>query len=64
MFGKSAAFIKNYLITSNDFNADKYVSFLQRSLKKKADTILESIEGYQMTTEHLHIIIKQLYHEI
>lgn len=51
MFGKSATSITNYLITSDDFDSDKCVSFLQHSLKKKADTILESIEGYQMTKE-------------
>jgi len=49
MFGKSASSITDYLITSTEFNSNACVSLLQRSLKKKADTIIESIEGYQMT---------------
>lgn len=48
MFGKSASAITNYLITTKDFAPDICRSFLLRSLKKKADTVVESIVGYQM----------------
>lgn len=49
MFGKSASAITDYLLTTNDFDVDTCKSFLQKALKKKADTVVESIEGYQMT---------------
>lgn len=51
MFGKSASSITDYLISSDSFNPEYCSSLLQRSLKKKADTVVESIEGYQMTKE-------------
>lgn len=51
MFGKSASLITDYLITSESFDPKYCSSLLQRSLKKKADTVIESIEGYQMTKE-------------
>ena len=50
MFGKSASSITDYLITTDEFDPDTCKSFLQKSLKKKADEVVESIEGYQMTT--------------
>jgi transposase len=49
MFGKSATFITDYLISSDTFEPEFCTSLLQKSLKKKADTVVESIEGYQMT---------------
>lgn len=49
MFGKSASAITDYLITSDTFDPETCKSFLQKSLIKKADTVVESIEGYQMT---------------
>lgn len=49
MFGKSASSITDYLITSDDFDPQICKSFLQKSLIKKADTVIESIQGYQMT---------------
>ena len=51
MFGKSATLITDYLLSDNTFNPEHCVSLLQRSLKKKADSVLESIEGYQITKE-------------
>jgi transposase len=51
MFGKSASSITDYLITSDSFDPKRCSSLLQSSLKKKADTVIESIEGYQMTKE-------------
>jgi len=51
MFGKSASSITDYLISSDSFDPEHCVSLLQRSLKKKADSVVESIEGYQMTKE-------------
>ena len=51
MFGKSATSITDYLISSDAFDPEHCKSLLQRSLKKKADTVVESIEGYQITKE-------------
>lgn len=48
MFGKSASSITDYLISSDAFDPDYCTSLLQKSLKKKADIVVESIEGYQM----------------
>ncbi len=66
MFGKSATAITDYLTSDEDFDAQHCVSLLQRSLKKKADDVLASIEGYEITEEqkyrigivrnHLHYI--------
>jgi len=51
MFGKSASSITDYLLSSESFDPKHCVSLLQKSLKKKADIVIESIEGYQITTE-------------
>lgn len=51
MFGKSASSITDYLISSDSFNPEYCSSLLQKSLKKKAASVVESIEGYQMTKE-------------
>ena len=51
MFGKSATSITDYLISSDSFDPKHCTSLLQGSLKKKADTVVESIEGYQITKE-------------
>lgn len=51
MFGKSASSITDYLISSDSFNPEYCSSLLQKSLKKKANTVIESIVGYQMTKE-------------
>ena len=51
MFGKSASAITDYLISSDSFDPKYCSSLLQKSLKKKADTVIESIEGYQMAPE-------------
>lgn len=51
MFGSSASAITDYLISSDSFNPDYCRSLLKRSLKKKADSVLASIEGYSMTNE-------------
>jgi transposase len=39
------------LISSDTFDPGYCTSLLQKSLKKKADAVVESIEGYQMTQE-------------
>jgi len=57
MFGKSASSITDYLISSDSFNPEYCSSLLQRSLKKKAATVVESIEGYQMTKEQKERIL-------
>ena len=52
MFGKSASLITDYLLKSdNEFDSEYCKSLLQKSLKKKADEVIESIEGYSMTAE-------------
>jgi len=51
MFGKSASSITDYLISSDSFDPEYCSSLLQKSLKKKADIVVQSIEGYQMTKE-------------
>jgi transposase len=51
MFGKSASSITNYLVNADSFDPKYCISLLQRSLKKKADEVIESIEGFQMTHE-------------
>jgi transposase len=51
MFGKTASAITDYLVSSDSFDPEYCTSLLQRSLKKKADTVLEAIEGYQITEE-------------
>ena len=51
MFGKAATAITDYLISADSFDAEYCTSLLQRSLKKKADSVIESIEGYSITDE-------------
>jgi transposase len=46
MFGKSATAITDYLTSDESFDPDHCVSLLQRTLKKKAEQVLESIEGF------------------
>ena len=68
MFGKTATAITDYLTSDEDFDPQHCVSLLQRSLKKKADDVLASIEGYEIALEqkcrigivrdHLHYIEK------
>ena len=68
MFGKSATAITDYLTSDENFDPQHCVSLLQRSLKKKADDVLASIEGYAISPEqkyrigivrdHLHYIEK------
>ncbi len=68
MFGKSATAITDYLTSDETFDAQHCISLLQRSLKKRADDVLEAIEGYEITAEqkarmgiirdHLHYIDK------
>ena len=48
MFGKSATAITDYLTSSESFDPEHCVSLLQRSLKKKADLVVESIEGFSI----------------
>lgn len=49
MFGKSASSITDYIVNSDTFDSGHCVSLLQRSLKKKAKEVVESIEGFQMS---------------
>ena len=51
MFGKSATAITDYLTSDESFDPEHCVSLLQRSLKKKAEQVLESIEGFSIADE-------------
>ena len=50
MFGKSASLITDYLIKTDSslFDPEHCKSLLQRSLKKKADAVIDSIVGYEI----------------
>lgn len=48
MFGKSASSITDYIVNSDTFDPEHCISLLQKSLKKKADEVVESISGFQM----------------
>lgn len=51
IFGKSATSLIDYLLKQpdNSINHEEISSRLLRSLKKKSESVIESIEGYQMT---------------
>jgi transposase len=49
MFGKSATSILDYILAANTFDPVHCVSLLKGKLKKKADDVTASIEGFQMT---------------
>lgn len=51
MFGKSASAITDYLMSEKPFRPEHCVSLLKHSLKKKADAVLESIEGFAIAPE-------------
>ena len=51
MFGKSATAITDYLTSDESFDPEHCISLLQRSLKKKAEQVLESIEGFSIADE-------------
>ena len=53
MFGKSAMDIENYLleIDMENFDPEYCKSLLRRSLKKKADSVIESVESFNMIVE-------------
>lgn len=50
MFGKSATSITDYIVNSDTFDPEYCVSLLKKSLKKKADEVIESINGFQMAS--------------
>lgn len=63
LFGKSATAITDYLISEDSFNPEYCASLLQRSLKKKSDSVLESIEDYSITDEQrlrMRIVLSHL----
>lgn len=53
MFGKSALEIQNYLLetSTEDFDPSFCIGLLRKSLKKKANDVVASIEGFQITFE-------------
>ena len=61
IFGKSATSVIDYLIkqSDNSISHEEIAGRLLRSLKKKSDRVIESIEGYQMTDSQkyrMHLI--------
>ena len=70
MFGKSASSITDYIVNSNTFDPEHCVSLLKGSLKKKAEDVVESIDGFQMTDsqkirarlvrEHYDYLLRQI----
>lgn len=50
-FGKSSSDIIDYLITCESFDPEHCKSLLQRSAKKKADDVVASIIGYEISNE-------------
>ena len=51
MFGKSATDIANYLLNTDTVDPEHCVSLLRGTLKKKADAVIEAVEGFSMTPE-------------
>ena len=51
MFGKSATAITDYLTSDEIFDPKHCVSLLRHSLKRKAENILDAINGYSITDE-------------
>lgn len=49
MFGVSATSITDYIVNSDTFDPEHCVSLLKKPLKKKADEVVASIDGFQMT---------------
>jgi len=70
MFGVSASSITDYIVNSDTFDPEHCVSLLKRSLKKKADDVVASIEGFQMSApqkerakfvkEHYDYLVSQI----
>ena len=54
MFGVSASSITDYIVNSDTFDPEHCVSLLKKSLKKKADEVMQSIEGFQMSDPQKH----------
>jgi transposase len=48
MFGVSASNITSYIINSDAFDMNHCISLLRGKLKKKADEVADSIDGFQM----------------
>ncbi|MBI9013888.1 MAG: IS110 family transposase [Clostridiales bacterium] len=61
MFGVSATAITDYLISNDTFDPEYCTSLLKTTLKKKADLVLESIEGYTMeeSQKYRMLLIKE-----
>lgn len=51
MFGKSASAITDYIVNAVSVDPQHCASLLHRSMRGKADLVVDSIEGFQMTAE-------------
>lgn len=70
MFGKSAVSITDYIVNADTFDPEHCVSLLQRSLKNKANEVVEAVEGFQMAApqkkrakmvkEHYDYLVNQI----
>lgn len=50
-FGKTSTLIMDYVLSSDTFNEDYCRSLIQRSAKKKADLILDSLNGFKIQSD-------------
>ncbi|MDN6836234.1 MAG: transposase [Lactococcus lactis] len=53
MFGVSSKKIRDYLISTDDFNPDHVLSLLHGRMQSKGQELIESIEGYSFTPEQI-----------
>lgn len=53
MFGVSSKKVRDYLISTKDFNPDHVLSLLHGSMQSKGQELIESIEGYSFTPEQI-----------
>ncbi|GAB2023903.1 IS110 family transposase [Pseudolactococcus yaeyamensis] len=53
MFGKSSKKVRDYLISTSNFNPEYCQSLLHGRMKPKADALWESIVGYSFTPEQI-----------
>ncbi|GMA08348.1 IS110 family transposase [Tetragenococcus halophilus subsp. flandriensis] len=53
MFGVSSKKIRDYLISTHDFDPEKVISLLHGKMKPKSQELIASIEGYRFTDEQI-----------
>lgn len=53
MFGVSSKKVRDYLISTDDFNPDHVFTLLHGRMQSKGQELIESIEGYSFTPEQI-----------